>query len=129
MEMPLRHVSYFQNSLYKILNCKLNSVAIKPLRIGLEQPNVATMSNYNKCECFKNFCSCCADIDIEKLNFNQTGMNFLMNCVKKLKLKKKPGCLNFTYSPADFAVKLDLLMSNHSIFSARVSGKIPTNKH
>jgi hypothetical protein len=92
------------------------------MRIGLEQTNVATMSKYNKCECLKNICSCCADIDIEKLNFNQTGILTILNCVQKLKFKTI-GCLNFTYNPSDFALKLDLLMSNHSIFSARFSGK------
>ncbi|XP_059486474.1 uncharacterized protein LOC132203050 [Neocloeon triangulifer] len=63
--------------------------------------------NLGKCECVKNQCGCCALYNVKELNFNQTG------------------CLNFTYVPADFAIQLDLLLSNSSIFQARISGKNP----
>ncbi|XP_065348981.1 uncharacterized protein LOC135945306 [Cloeon dipterum] len=76
-------------------------------RIDSPQTQQGLLPLPGKCECVKNACGCCALYDISPLNFNHTG------------------CLNFTYFPSDFAIQLNLLLSNVSIFNARVSGKNP----
>jgi len=43
------------------------------MRNALAAPSPFILQQNGKCECKKNLCGCCADMDIEKLNFNHTG--------------------------------------------------------
>ncbi|XP_075215233.1 uncharacterized protein LOC142321126 [Lycorma delicatula] len=59
------------------------------------------------CSCQSLTCGCCANININMFNF------------------QRKGCMNFTYDPDEFALNMDMLMNDKSIYHNSISGKNP----
>ncbi|XP_014272986.1 uncharacterized protein [Halyomorpha halys] len=59
------------------------------------------------CSCQDTTCGCCVNVNMNFFNFSRTG------------------CMNFSYVPNDFAIQMDLLMNNESVYTNSISGKNP----
>lgn len=61
----------------------------------------------NGCSCQELTCGCCLGINMDQFNFN------------------REGCMNFTYLPEDFAIHMNMIMNNESIYQNSISAKNP----
>ncbi|XP_060516215.1 uncharacterized protein LOC132695775 [Cylas formicarius] len=61
----------------------------------------------NGCTCQQLTCGCCLGINLNQFQFN------------------REGCMNFTYDPQEFAVTMEMIMDENTVFTNSFSAKNP----
>ncbi|RZF44168.1 hypothetical protein LSTR_LSTR003808 [Laodelphax striatellus] len=59
------------------------------------------------CSCQESICGCCAHMNVNSFNFH------------------RDACMNFTYVSKDFAINMDMLLDDYSLYHGTISGKNP----